>query len=161
VPGPDPAIELQDLRFQHPKLYAKGRHAGARHLGQAPIPWIAGHREQLRDASAADPCDDPELRHMGTDRVDHAGLLANEEMACPVEHEAGLLLRRLGLHEAHVRPRHRFTDGLSVGGIVLLPLDVGLHIGGRHQPHGMPQRPELARPMMRRGAGLHAHDAGC
>src|SRR6185437_10379940 len=89
--------------LQHPKLYAKGRHAGARHLGQAPIPWIAGHREQLRDASAADPCDDPELRHMGTDRVDHAGLLANEEMACPVEHEAGLLLRRLGLHEAHVR----------------------------------------------------------
>jgi hypothetical protein len=34
-------------------------------------------------------CDDPELRHMGTDRVDHAGLLANEERACPVEHEAG------------------------------------------------------------------------
>jgi len=126
VPGPDPAIELQDLRFQHTKLDTKGRDAGPRHLGQAPIRWIGGHREQLRYASAADPGDNAELRHMGTDRVDHAGLLANEEMACPVQHQAGLLLRRLGLHEAHVRPGHRFTDGLSVGGIVLLPLNVGL-----------------------------------
>ena len=62
-----------------------------RHLGQAPISWIGGHREQLLDAVAADPGDNPELRHVGTDRVDHAGLLANEEMACPVQHQAGLL----------------------------------------------------------------------
>src|SRR5258708_1903554 len=34
--------------------------------------------------------------------------------------------------------------GLSVCSIVLLPLDVGLHVGRRHQAHRMPQRFELA-----------------
>src|SRR5262249_20284850 len=76
--------------------------------------------------------------------------------ACPVQHQAGLLLRRLGLHKTHVRPRYRFTDGLAVGGIILLPLHVGLHIGRRHEPHAMPKRPDLARPMMRRSLACFA-----
>ena len=39
-------------------------------------------------------------------------------------------------------------------------LDVRLYIGGRHQAHVMAERLELARPMMRRGAGLNTHEAG-
>ena len=45
---------------------------------------------------------------------------------------------------------NRLTDRLGVSGVVLLPLDVWLHVGWRHQAYRMPERPELARPMMRR-----------
>jgi hypothetical protein len=43
---------------------------------------------------------------------------------------------------------------LQIPRIVLLPLEVGLHIGGRHQPHGVTQCLELARPMLHRAAGF-------
>lgn len=56
-------------------------------------------------------------------------------------------------------PLHRFADGLGVGRVVLLPLDIGLHIGRRHQPYGVAQRLQLTRPMTRRGAGLDPHEA--
>jgi hypothetical protein len=35
-----------------------------------------------------------------------------------MEHQAALLLGRLGLDEPHVCPGDRFADGLGVGGIV-------------------------------------------
>ena len=85
--------------------------------------------EQLLDTMAPDRRHDPELCEMGTDRIDYRGLLANEQMACAMEHQAALLLGCLGRDEAHVRPGDRFADGLGVSGIVLLSLDVGLHVG--------------------------------
>jgi hypothetical protein len=36
----------------------------------------------------------------------------------------------------------------------LLPFNVGFYISRWHQAHGMPERLELARPMMRRSTGL-------
>src|SRR5439155_16387405 len=87
------------------------------------------------------------------------GLLADEEMARPMEHQAALLLECLGLDEPHVCPGDRLADSLGVGSIVLLPLDVRLHVGRRHQTHRMPQRFELARPMMRRSTGFDADEA--
>jgi hypothetical protein len=80
-------------------------------------------------------------------------------MTCAVKHQTALLLWRLGRNEAHCRPPHGLADGLSIRGIILLPLDVGLHVSRRHQPHGVAKRLELARPMMRRGAGLNADQA--
>src|SRR2546430_6583047 len=80
-------------------------------------------------------------------------------MARPMEHQAALLLECLGLDEPHVCPGDRLADSLGVGSIVLLPLDVRLHVGRRHQTHRMPQRFELARPMMRRSAGFDADEA--
>jgi hypothetical protein len=49
--------------------------------------------------------------------------------------------------------------GLGISGIILLSLDVRLHIGRRHQAHVMAKRLELARPMMRRGAGFDPNQA--
>jgi hypothetical protein len=79
-------------------------------------------------------------------------------MARTMEHQAALLLGRLGLHKPHVRPGDRFADCLGVGSIVLLPLDVGPHVGRRHQPHAMTERLELARPVVRRCAGINPND---
>src|SRR3954469_24008105 len=67
-----------------------------------------------------------------------------------------LLLGRLGLDKPHVCPGDCFANGLGVSGIVLLALDVGPHVGRRHQAHLVPERLELARPMMRCGASLDA-----
>src|SRR5215813_14840631 len=108
---------------------------------------------------APDRRNDPEFGKMGADRIDYSGLLADAQMARAVEHQAALLPERLGRHEPHVCSRDRFANGLSVCSIVLLPLDVGLHVGRWHQAHGMPQRSELARPMMRRSAGFDTDEA--
>ena len=70
-------------------------------------------------------------------------------MARAMERQTALLLGRLGRDEAHVGPGDRLADGLGVRGVILLPFDVGLHVGRRHQPHRVAERLELARPMMR------------
>src|SRR5262249_22797598 len=81
----------------------------------------------------ADRHDDAELGKMGSDRVDYGGPLANEQMTGVMEHQAALLLGRLGRHKPHVRPANRFADRLGISGIVLLSLHVRLHAGWRHQ----------------------------
>src|SRR5262245_4138798 len=68
-------------------------------------------------AIATDRRDDSELCKMGTDRIDHRGLLADEEMAGAMEHQTALLLGCLGRDKPHVCPGDRFADGLGVGGI--------------------------------------------
>src|SRR3979411_705567 len=87
-----------------------------------------------------------------SDRVNYRGLLADEQMACAVKHQAALLLGRLGWHKPHVGSGDRLANRLSVSCIVLLTLDVGLHVSRRHQSHGMAKRLEFARPMVRRCA---------
>ena len=82
-----------------------------------------------------------------------------KQMARTVEHQAALLLGRLGRDEPHVRPADCLADRLCIGGIILLPLDVGLHVGRRHQPNGVAKRLQLARPMVRRGTGFDANQA--
>ena len=159
MPGQDPAVELQYLRLQHPQLRAKGSQTPPCDFGHALVAGIRGDSKQLLDALATHRGDGPELGHVGTDGIDHRGLLADEELARAMQHQAALLLGRLGLDKPHVGPGDRLTDGLGVSGIVLLPLDVRLHIGRRHQAHGVAKRLELTRPMMRGGAGLNPNQA--
>ena len=97
---------------------------------------------------------DPELGKMGPDCIDHRGLLTDEQLARAVQHQAALLLGGLGRYKPHVGPGDCLANRLRVSRIVLLPLDVGLHIGRRDQPHGVTQCLELARPVVRRGAGF-------
>ena len=40
-------------------------------------------------------------------------------MARAMEHKAALLLRRLGLDEAHIDPADRLADGFGVSGVIL------------------------------------------
>src|SRR5262245_15065503 len=105
---------------------------------------------------APDRRNDAEFRKMGADRIDHCGLLTDEQMAGAVEHQAALLLERLSRYKPHVCSGDRFANGFSVCSIVLLPLDIGLHVRRRHQAHSMPGAFELAGPTMRRSAGFDA-----
>jgi hypothetical protein len=75
-------------------------------------------------------------------------------MAGAVQHQAALLLGSLGWYETHVGPGDCLANGLCVSRVILLSLDVGLNVGRRYQPHDMAKCLQLARPMVRRGAGF-------
>src|SRR3954451_13370197 len=159
MPGNDAPVELQDLSLQYPQLTAESRKTRAGHLRDPAVGWIGDDFQQLFDTPAPDGGNNPELGQICTDRVDDSSLLANEEMAYAMKHQTALLLVRLGRHEPHVGPCDRLANSLRVGAVVLLPLNVGLHIGRRHQSHRMPQRLQLARPIMRGRASLDPHEA--
>ena len=48
--------------------------------------------EQFHDSFAPDWGDNAKLGQVSSDRVNHSGLLADEQMACAMEHQATLLL---------------------------------------------------------------------
>src|SRR6516165_12689521 len=91
--------------------------------------------------------------------VDALGALTHQKIA-GAEHDAvRLLLFALDRNEAHAWPLRRFTDGLCIGGVVLLPLDERLDVDRRDQAHMMTQLSDLARPVVRAGTGFHRNDA--
>src|SRR6476659_5202996 len=159
MPGQDAPIELQDLCLEHPQLRAKGGKTLTCDLWHPLVIRIGDDVEELLDTVAANRRDDPELGEMGADRIDHRGLLPNEEMTCAMEHEAALLRGRLGFHEAHARTQDGLADGLGIGGIVLLALEIGLHVGRRHQSNSVAECLQLARPMVGRSASLDPNQA--
>jgi hypothetical protein len=120
---------------------------------------ISNDFEQLLDTSAPNRRDDPELGQIRADRIDGGGLLADQEMALAMKHQAALLLDRLDRNEAHIRPPDCFADRLRVGRVILLSLDIGLHVGRRYQTHGVAKRLKLARPIVRGRASFDANEA--
>src|SRR4029450_7914981 len=151
--GHNLTVEIENLRLQRPQMRTESKEAGARNLRQPFVAYIGDHIEQLFNAIASDWCDNAKLGKMGTDRIDHRGLLANEQMTGSMERQAALLLRSLGRHEPHVGPGDRLADGLSVGSIVLLSLDVRRYVGWRRQAKLMTQSLQFAGPMMGGGTG--------
>ena len=92
-------------------------------------------------------------------RVDALGALPHQEIAGSKHDPVRLLLFALDRNKAHARPLGRFTDGLCIGGIVLLPLNERLDVGWRDQAHMMAQLSDFTRPVVRAGTGFHRDDA--
>ena len=143
VPGHDHPIELHNLRLQAEQLGAECGKACARNLRHPFVARVGNNMEQFRDSFAPDRRDNAELSEVGSDRINHRGLLADKQMARAMKHQATLLLRGLGWHKPHGGSGDGFTNRLSIGHVVLLPFDVGLHIGRRHQAYRMTERREL------------------
>ena len=105
MPGHDHSIQLQNLPLEAEQLIAKrskARTANRRH------PFVAriGHNmQQVGGSFSPDRRDNAELGKVSPDRVNHRGLLAHEQMACAVKHQAALLLGRLCWHKSHVGSR--------------------------------------------------------
>ena len=99
----------------------------------------------------------PNSARVTAQRVDQHRTLAHQKIARPLQHDRRLLFRRLDRHEPHRRPCHRLADCFRVGRVVLLAFNIRLHILRRDQPDLMTQRAQLARPIMRRRTGFHAH----
>ena len=144
VPGHDQSIELHNLLLETEQLSAERGETCAGNLGHPPVAWVGNNMQKFRNPFAPDRRDNAKLGKVRADRIDHCSLLADEQMARAVEHQTALLLGRLGGYEAHVCPGDRFADGFGVSGIILLPLDVGLHLGRRHQSYSVTQCLELA-----------------
>ena len=77
-----------------------------------------------------------------------------------MQHQSTLALGALDGNKAQVGSRHRLADRFRIGRIILLPFHVGLHIGGRDEPHIMTQRADLASPEVRRRACLQTDPTG-
>src|SRR5262245_7041763 len=77
-----------------------------------------------------------------------------------MKRQATLLFRCFGFHEPHVRPANGLADCLCIGGIVLLPLHAGLHIGWRHQPNLVTERLQFTGPVMGRSASFDTDQTG-
>src|SRR3954466_3728284 len=117
--------------------------------------------DELLDLAAPLRRDDTEFGQMSPYGVDQHGALAHQQIACPVQHQDGLLRFVLDRHEYHVRPHQGLDNVGSVVGVVLFAaLNVGLDLGGCDQPHRMAQRRNPASPVVGGSARLHAHDAG-
>jgi hypothetical protein len=84
-------IRRSNSGLDHPQLRAKGGNARTCDVGQPFVTCVGDHIEQLFNTIASDRCDDAKLGQMRADRIDHCGLLANEQMARAVEHQAALL----------------------------------------------------------------------
>src|SRR3982075_752488 len=156
VPGHYHSIKLHNLLLEAEQLSAERGKTRTGNLRHPFVAWVGNNMQQFRDSSTPDRRDNAELGKVSPDRVNYRGLLADEQMACAVKHQAALLLGRLCWHKPHVGSRDRFANSLSVSCIVLLTLDVGLHVSRRHQSHGMAKRLGFARPMVRPCARLNA-----
>src|SRR6201981_1963440 len=99
------------------------------------------------------------FHQMPAKSVDALGALPHQEITGSKYNAVRLLLFGLDRNEAHARPLGRFTDGLCIGGIVLLPLDERLDVGRRDQAHMMAQLNDLTTPAMRTGTRFHRADA--
>src|SRR6188472_406049 len=126
VPGYDHPIELQNLLLQAEQLGTERGKTRAGNLRQPFVAWVGNNMQQFRDSFAPHRRDNAELGKVSSDRINHRGLLADEQMACAVKHQAALLLRCLCWYEPHVGSGDRLANRLIVGHVVLLPLDVGL-----------------------------------
>jgi hypothetical protein len=149
MPGVAAPVEREDLRLQTLQLIAECFQAFARNHGQTPIVRIGNHVKQLLDAIAAYRCYDAKLGKVGANGVDERSLLADEEMACTVEHQTGLLVGCLRRHNPHAWPQHCLPNGLGIGSIVLLAFQVGLHVGWQHQSNSVTESLQFAQPVMR------------
>ena len=65
--------------------------------------------------------DVPVFHQVPAKSVDALGALPHQEITGSKHHAVRLLLFGLDRNEAHARPLGRFTDGLRIGRIVLLP----------------------------------------
>jgi hypothetical protein len=73
-------------------LGAESSNTGAGNVRQPLIVCIGSDLEQLFNTIASDRRNDPKLRKMSTNDVDHRGLLADEQVTGPMQRQAALLL---------------------------------------------------------------------
>src|SRR5882762_11467442 len=107
VPVHDQPVELQNLLLEAEQLSTERGKARAGNLWHPLVVRVRHNMQQFRNPFAPDWRDNAELGGVRADRINHRGLLADEQMAGAVKHQAALLLGRLCWHEPH-----SITNGL-------------------------------------------------
>jgi hypothetical protein len=114
MPGHDHSIKLQNLPLEAEQLSAERGKACTGNLRHPFVARVGNNMQQFRDPFTPDRRDNAELGKVSSDRINHRGLLADEQMACAVKHQAALLLRRLCRHEPHGCPGDGLIDRLGI-----------------------------------------------
>ena len=73
---------------------------------------------------------------------------SKKSLPYPMQREERLLLDIFDRNKAHVRSIYRLADGLGIGCIVFVGLDIGLDKLRCHQSHGVAHALQLASPVM-------------
>src|SRR5580698_2313319 len=154
VPSMDALLDRSNLCRDGYVLASKNFETKSRCCWNAIILSISKHLEQLNRSVAALGRDDAKLGHVPTDRVRQHRSLTNQKLPAAMQHQTRLLLFGLNGYETHRRPRHRFTDGRSIIGVVLAPLEIRLDVTRRHQPYRVAKPLKLTAPMMCTRASL-------
>ena len=147
----DLLIELVDPPEQQPSQLDD-------RLRQAGVP-VFQHPGQLPDPGPALRSNNSELGEVTPKGIDRLCALAHQQVTRAKEHPLSLLRFRLDRHEVHGRTLRGFRDRLRVRRVVLVPLDEGLHVDRRNQPHLVTERLDLPAPVVGAGARLHRHRA--
>ena len=92
VPSHDHPIELQNLLFEAQQLIAERGKARTGNLRHSFVARVGNNLEQLHHPLAPDRRNNAQLGKVSSDRINHRGLLADEQMACAMKHQATLLL---------------------------------------------------------------------
>jgi hypothetical protein len=101
-----------------------------------------------------------ELAKEATRGINRGRPLPHKKSPDPVQHQDALLLARLDRNEPHVRSADCLADGLGVGCIGLVALDVGLHVLRRDQAYFVTKPHKLPCPVVSTRTCFHAHQAG-
>ena len=110
------------LKFLEVVEQSLDEHAkGARELVVGVFDQFRDPRGDIADALGND---ETELAEEATDLIGLRRARLHEALAHPVQCQHRLLLNILDRHEAHVRPTDSLADGLGVGCIILVGLDV-------------------------------------
>jgi hypothetical protein len=155
----DPLLERADQRLAGLKLCRQYHQARPGIQRKSAIARIPHNCEQLLQPLATLIGNDAELSHVRAQCIDQLRALTHQLISHPVLHQLPLLLHGFDRHEPHGGSPHSLADGLGIGSIVLIALNVGLHVLGRHQPDLVAKLAQLASPMVSRGASFHANQA--
>src|SRR3979411_1475598 len=93
VPGHDHSIKLQDLPLETEQLIAKRGKARTANRRHPFVARIGNNMQQFGDSFSPYRGDNAELGKVSPDRVNHRGLLADEQMAGAVKHQASSAAR--------------------------------------------------------------------
>ena len=85
VPGHDHSIELQNLLLDAEQLIAERGKTRTGNLWHPFFTRVGHNMQQFRDTFAPDRRDNAELGKVRSDRINHRGLLADEQMAGSVK----------------------------------------------------------------------------
>src|SRR5437588_11869795 len=88
VPGHDQPIELQDLLLEAEQLSAERGKARASNLRHPFVARLGNNMQQFGDSFTPDRGDNAELGEVRAERINHRSLMADEQMASTVRHQA-------------------------------------------------------------------------
>jgi hypothetical protein len=80
------------------------------------------------------PHDDAPLQQKSANLIDDASALVDQPLSDAVQCLQVKLIGRLCHHKLHRGPLHRFSNGLRISEVVLLPLRIRPHVLCWHQP---------------------------